>query len=308
MDRNEFLAQIEQVDRDLSNENVPPIGRAFRAFSRLAPVFNGPLIGYGIDLDSYGPFEGPNLSRRITDWYSGRYGDRVCLPNSICRVPVLIRQQVYLIRIPIAYGQPRVEILPLVDGLTSDMIRSLDPSEIQAIKSAFTDGYELVYEVDDMRFVLEPNHSPPLSFEAIRILEQAINDRNACADCIDNKLDTNGACFRAQQHAEKMMKAFLLATNRYTETQLAKHPYGHNLQNVFIECLKQSADFASVSNDVSLLRGIPMNVRYSMEKVSLPNIVETIWASLRVGGLCACRIANNQRRYHNPYWIKQWKK
>ena len=97
-------------------------------------------------------------------------------------------------------------------------------------------------------------------------------------------------------------------SNRYTETQLAKHPYGHNLQNVFIECLKQSADFASVSNDVSLLRGIPMNVRYSMEKVSLPNIVETIWASLRVGGLCACRIANNQRRYHNPYWIKQWKK
>jgi hypothetical protein len=131
-------------------------------------------------------------------------------------------------------------------------------------------------------------------------LEKAIEDRESAVNALDKRLDTNGACFHAQQLAEKMMKGVLLAKNICTEDQLRQRPFGHDLQNVFEACLRASGSFADVISDVALLKCIPMDVRYSMPKVDALVAVQTIWAALRVGGVSACQITGFERRHRNP--------
>jgi hypothetical protein len=304
VEKSEFLTKMEEADRDFQKEGAPIPGRAFQAFVRLAPDYDQPILGYGVDPIQYPEFEGPNLFKRICDWYQERYGDRVCIPESFPRVPVLLRGQVYLIRIPVVYGNPEVKILPLVEGLTQGMIDSLDEHEIHGVINAFKEGFALVYELDDMRFHLDPTNPSALPDPAVRILKQAIADRDTAVNSLDKRLDTNVACFHAQQHAEKMLKGFLLARNLYTEEQLRKTPFGHNLENVFEACLKASGAFADSTGDIGLLRFIPMNVRYTMLPVEPSIAVQTIWSALRIGGLSACQISGFERRYRNPKWIR----
>jgi hypothetical protein len=304
VDRSEFLIRIEELDRDLQNDGVPISGRAFKVFPLLAPDYHQAILGYGIDPDKYPNYVGPNLFKKICEWYVERYGDRVCTPAFFPRVPVLLRGEIYLIRIPIAYGQPEIEILPLVEGLTASMVTSLKNDEIEQIKTAFKEGFALVYEVDDMRFHLDHKGTFALPEPAIQILDKAIEDRETAVNSLDKRLDTNGACFHSQQHAEKMMKGFLLAKNLYTEDQLRRRPFGHDLQKVFEVCLHASGSFAEVTSDVALLKCIPMDVRYNMPKVDVTVAVETIWSALRVGGLSACQVTGFERRHHNPKWVR----
>lgn len=304
MEQAEFLIKIEEIDRDLRKEGVPIPRRAFKAFPLLAPDYHQPILGYGIDPDKYPEYVGPNLFKEVCDWYVERYGDRARTPAFFPRVPVPLRGEIYLIRIPVVYGRPEVKILPLVEGLTKSMITSLKNDEIDQIKTAFNEGFALVYEVDDMRFHLDPKGTLALPEPAIRILDKAIEDRETAVNSLDKRLDTNGACFHAQQHAEKMMKGFLLAKNLYTEDQLRQRPFGHDLQKVFEACLHATGSFAEVTVDVGLLKFIPMNVRYSMPKVDVTVAVETIWSALRVGGLSACQVTGFERRHRNPNWVK----
>jgi hypothetical protein len=304
VEKSEFLAKIEDIDRELQKETLPIQGRPLQAFLRLAPDYDQPILGYGIDPAEYPEFVGPNLFQKICDWYQERYGDRVCVPESFPRVPILLRGQVYLIRIPVAYGRPEIDILLLVEGLTQCMINSLDEREILAIGNAFKEGFAVVYELDDMRFHLDPKDPSALPDPAIRILEQAITDRDTAVNSLDNRLDTNVACFHAQQHSEKMLKGFLLAKNVHTEEELRKPPFGHKLETVFQACLKRSGAFADATPDIGLISGIPMDVRYTMRTVAPSVAVEAIWAALRIGGLSACQITGFGRRYRNPKRVK----
>lgn len=300
MDEKEFLLRMEEIDKDLAQERLPVRARVFEAFPRLVPGYDGPLFGYGVDPSEYPEYEGPNLFEKVNDWYEKRYGTRFHITPYIARVPVIIREQVYLIRMPIAYGRPTIRVLRFVEGLTDGVMKSLNTTELTHVGEAFRDGFALTYELESLKYRLDPAGASPLPFSIARILEQAIQDRDAAVNCLDERNDTNGACFNAQQHAEKMMKGFLLSQNLYTEGQLRKSPFGHNLQAIFNACLQASGKFANATSDIGLLRGIPMKLRYSMAKVPIRVAVDTIWAALRVGGLCGCEIASIARRYGNP--------
>ena len=297
MNESEFLEKVEKADKQLSKKQVPIHARAFHAFHILAPDYVGPVIGYGVNSEDYPEFVGPNLLNRLSDWYEKIYGKRSYMPTDRGRIPVIIRGEVYLIRIPLAFGQPRVSILPLVEGLTKDMIRSLSQVELKNIKDNFVAGYSLIYEIEDLRESLAPKGTISLKNTILQTFQSAIEDRDTASRCLSGQLDTNGACFHAQQHAEKMLKFFLLSKGVCTEAQIRKRPYAHNLINILSKCVDCSSSFVSLSNDISLLNNIPMDIRYTIAKVN-PEVAEgAFWSSLRVGGLSACEVSGFDRRY-----------
>lgn len=298
MTESEFQMKIEAADNELAIKRIPIHARALHAFHLMSPDYNGPLLGYGVKPEDYESFVGPNLLTHINNWYGKRYGKRSYMHTTCAHVPVLIRKEVYLIRVPAVYGEVNISILPLFEGLTEDMAKSLDKTELDTIKKSFEMGYALTYEIEDLRTNI---HSKVISLNIANhnILQSAIEDRDTAIRCLSGSLDTNGACFHAQQHAEKMLKSYLLAKNICTEDKLSKKPYGHNIENIFRACLNTINDFASLANDIALLKNIPMDIRYSLSKVASEIAVETVWAALRVGGLSACQLSGHKRRYQD---------
>jgi HEPN domain-containing protein len=300
MNESEFLRRMEQVDQELVQNRVPIHARTFRAFRLLAPDYAGPLIGYSVRSEEYPEFVGPNLLDKIDDWYRERYGVRACMPWVVGRVPIILRREIYLIRIPRAYGEPEVKILPLIEGLTLGLTQSLTPYERDCIRNIFTMGWALVYEIDDLeQFLRGPLAHAAVSAEAVQMAQTAKEDRDTMMRCLSGQLDTNNSCFHAQQHAEKMLKAFLLAKTVYTAEQLRRKQLGHNLGAIFEACVQSSTIFLDIITDVGLLNNITMDIRYLTPRVSPEIAVETFWASTRIGGLCASQISGFKRRYNN---------
>jgi len=296
MEEWEFLEKIERVDKDLSEKGVKIHARPFHAFHLLAPDYEGPVLGSGVDRADYPPFVGPNLLHKVSDWYQDRYGDRVNMPSDRGRVPVVVRGEVYLLRVPLVFGNVRVPILRFVEGLTESMADALTESELNAIRRAWEAGFSLTYEIEDLSQELEKG-KVSVTETTQNMLQSAIGDRDTAAQCLSGRLDTNGACFHAQQHAEKMLKVYLLVKNLSTELQLSRSPYGHDLKRILKLCSTTSGDFLALSSDIGLLSNIPMDIRYTVRKVDSPVAVETVWAALRVGGFCACRMLEQPRRY-----------
>lgn len=295
MNESEFLEKIERADEDLAKSGVSIHARPFRAFL-LAPDYAGPLLGYAVYKADYPALVGPNLLDSICDWYKGRYGDRVNMPTDRGRVPVVVRGEVYLVRIPLVFGRVRAPVLRFVEGLTESMAQALTETELNAIGQAFQAGFALTYEIEDMTQELEKGRLS-VTGAAHNMLQSGIADRDTAVQCLSGRPDTNGACFHAQQHAEKMFKVYLLVNNVSTELQLSRPPYGHDLKRILDLCAAQSGDFLALSGDVGLLNNIPMDIRYTVSKVERTVAVETVWSALRVGGFSACKISGQARRY-----------
>lgn len=293
MTKGEFLTEIERIDRELAEEKLPVFARTLEAFHRLSLNYEGPLGGYGVDAEKYPEFTGPRLIEQIDEWYKERYGDRAYMPSVRGKVPIVLRKEVYLIRIPLVYGRPKMNILDFVEGLTKSMILSLDRGEQDSIRQTFREGYALIYEIEDLVSWLEGN-AGSIGQLALQLLKNAVEDRDTAIRCLSGIPDTNGSCFHAQQHGEKMLKGFLLSSGIYTAEDLKR--MGHNVRSVFEKCERVSSAFTSLMTSIGLLANIPMSIRYSAERIDAKIAAETVWAALRVGALTACQISGHPRR------------
>ncbi len=301
MTEGEFLGKIDLADLELAEQGIPPFQREFRIFQKLVPDYEGPLLGATIDPDSYPAFVGPNLLKRIGDWLAARYGEAAYVQNLFGRVPCLLRGQVYLIRIPICFGQVRFSAAQILDnyveGLTPNFAQSLRHEEAIAIARTFIAGYGLIYEVEDMRTICLENKKSKLDESAGLILIKAIEDRDQAVDCLAKRFpDLGNAAFHAQQHGEKMLKGFLIAKNFVTEEKLRRKPFGHDLRRVFDECVKNEGRFEELEAEVTLLTRVGMSVRYTEPPNTLKEAFDIVWASLRLGGASASAITGLPRR------------
>lgn len=297
MDHGEFNSQIEATDRILAERRIPVFARAFRAFEMMTSDYSGPLMGHGVDPDKYEDYEGPNLLRHISRWYKERYGDRFNMPNVKGRIPIIIQREIYLLRIHLAYGKPKISlksVLSWIDGLTESMKTSLTAHELNAIWNAFRDGFCLIYELDDLTTVAA--HTRRFNQGQALLLDKAVRDRDAAVRCLSQPIDCSGACFHSQQHAEKMLKLFLLNRRICSAREIRSRQYGHALDRLLAKCCEEDTDFFALTSHVALLKNVRMDIRYDTPEVSREAAVETFWASLRVGGLCATKLSGLPRR------------
>ncbi len=292
MNHAEFLRLIEKTDEKLAQQNLPVYARLFAAFRAMAGDYDGPIGGYGINPRDFPEYVGPNLIEKINDWYRDRYGEKFNLPGVLGSIPFLVRGQVFTAQIPLVYGQPKVNLLTLIDEMTESMQRSLTREELQYYTERWAIGYELVYEMEDMLGSGDLSRYTPAAAELIR---KAIEDRDDAVDCLRGPHPrTNISCFHSQQHAEKMLKAVLIEKAGMTSTIVRK--IGHKINDLVTECLRVTAAFMNVQTDTALLSNIPMDIRYEVAAVDRSVAVETYFAALRVGGLCATQISGHKRR------------
>lgn len=297
MDREEFLREIEKIDYELAEEGVQIYNRSFLAFLKIAKGtgYNGPIMGFGVDPTMFPDYVGPNLIARISEWYSERYGERHLWDPVRGKVPIFLRKEIYLLRIPLVFGAPQIEIFSLVEGLTEGLIKSLSDGEKTLIKRAFEDGFPLIYQLEDLATVIMKDENIAIPQEAVGLFNRAIEDKAAAIKCLEDKIDANGSCFHSQQHAEKMLKTYLVAMEICTSHDLQFRPFGHNLENIYNKCNKDSSDFINISNEIALLKNITMDIRYSVTKISAQIAVDTFWASLKTGSFCARKILGHQK-------------
>ena len=128
------------IDEELAKKGVPVYERPFQAFTLAAPDYNGPLMGCGIDTSEYGEYEGPNLLGKIHNWYKQVYGKRINAARDLGRIPIIIREEIYLVRIPLVYTTPEINILPFVSGLTPAVARRLSDKDLDEIHNKFMEG------------------------------------------------------------------------------------------------------------------------------------------------------------------------
>lgn len=295
MNREEFVKQIPLIDARLVEDGIPVHARSFRAFRLLAPTYSGPMLGYGIDRRDFGEYEGPNLLEKINAWYKDQYGSRFNAPTDRGKVPVLLRNEIFLIRIPLAFGRPEIQILPPVNGLTPAMAKSLSSSECEKIRNHFVEGYGLTYEFEDLSSQIEADARNGIERKDNPFLASALGDKITAADCLEGNIDTNGAVFHSQQLAEKMLKAILLHAKSMSEEGIKKR-FNHRIQKVFEDVASDTRSPPAITSAVQAIARYGMDIRYTSARIEKAEAVNAFWAGLRVGGWCATLLSGNERR------------
>jgi len=116
MDLRELNKKLEQIDNQIAQKNVPLLRRPFDTFGILCP--NGGVLLSPRRDHLFADFEGPNLFRKINEWYDQRYGDKMLLHPKIGEKPFKLRGHVYYTRYPVVYGRVLRDILKYVPALT----------------------------------------------------------------------------------------------------------------------------------------------------------------------------------------------
>ena len=291
-----FQSKMQCIDDELARKEIPIHDRAFHAFHLLAPDYHGVLLGTGIDSSLFGDFEGPNLLEKINDWYKEIYSERFNMPSDRGKVPVLIKREIYLIRIPLCFGSPNIEILPLVNGLTQSMARNLSNDELNEIQKKFGEGYSLIYEFEDLWSQINCETSNGKERKDNPFLNSAMRDLGTASDCLESSVDTNGAIFHSQQLAEKMLKAVLFHAKNLTEEEIRKK-YNHKIIDVYNDVCSYTETAFQIEDEVNTISKYKMNIRYTSTVIGKNEAVSAYWSGLNIGGFCATILSGQKRRY-----------
>lgn len=290
MNSDAFLTKLQAIDSELARNEVPIYARSCRAYDLFSPHYNGDLYGCQIDHSLFGDYEWRNLEERINDWYKDVYAERFNAPTDRGRVPVILRKEVYLIRIPLVASYRKIEtwplfkILPLVNGLTNSLVEQLSPDESQKVQEKFYEGFYLVYEFEYLRKIRSKNG---FMRKENPFLDSALRDLDTASDCLEGKVDTNGAIFHSQQLSEKMLKAVLLHEGNMTKDEIKKK-YSHKLLELYKDvCTLIESESTVVHSEIKKVAKHGMDIRYTSTVVKKDEAVSVYWSALRIGSLCA---------------------
>lgn len=299
MDAHDFHEKMMLIDTELAKKGVPVHERAFQAFPIAAPDYNGPLMGYGMDRSAYGEYEGPNLLEKIHNWYKQAYGKRASVSRDMGRIPVIIREDIYLIRIPLVYEISEINVLPLISGLTPAMARRLSASGIDEIRDKFNEGYKLVREFEDLYSQVGAEESNGVEKKGNPFLDSAMQDKDAAVACLDEEeeIDTNASVFHSLQLAEEMLKAVLFHLSDRSEEDI-NNKYRQGITDIYEAVSNYAKIPAPVSSEVNHISQYDISIRDSNDQVSDSDAVEAYWAGLRIGGFCATLLSklSNEKR------------
>ncbi len=98
----QFLSLMNEIDERLKNSGILIPARPIQAWVRVARLTqeNLPFTGNAVR----GLYEGGSLSGHIHDWYDRRYGKRLNIDPCPVIFPTLIRDDLYMVRVPLLAG------------------------------------------------------------------------------------------------------------------------------------------------------------------------------------------------------------
>jgi hypothetical protein len=280
----EFLGFIEDIDNELKRRNVPIHARPLCAVSEACVRLKTSMFFVPGGPPIPGDYTGDSLSAHIDAWYQKKYGDRLKIDFSPGTVAILIRGDAWKVKFPLMYGTfklvfgtfpDRDEKTPALDpgavyplrwiqGFTSDLSKSLNKLEMQAITTF------LLFALQSVRQLRDVQNEPYLP-AASADLEMAVST------LFLTHPNYGQSKWASLQFTEKLFKGFL-TLKRVAFPKSGKK--GHDLAG--LAELSAHNGLPVIGPDIIKNIQCPPGVRYGEVEVDLARAIEAHHSSLEV--------------------------
>lgn len=225
-----FQSQMEEIDAELRSEDMPITGRPIAAISKISKRFKCSIRFDGVE------------AKRINKWFEDRYGDRLKVDWSIGKTIILIKDDPYLVKYPLIFGQFQVNPFDWVHNLTPSTIKSLKNHELEQIASEIMQkfGYFALLRL----FQNECLADLPIAVEQI----------------ISNHPQYGLSQWASLQAVEKTLKFYISSNN-------IKPPRSHDLR--LLADMASDIGLNELNDDCLTIIQCSPGVRYNEPKVSL---------------------------------------
>jgi HEPN domain-containing protein len=245
--------KLEKTDEDLAQRKIKLLMRPFEAFDALSPG-GGVLIAPSRE-DYFDEFEGPNLFKKISDWYEKRYGEEMYINPKIGEKPFRLRGHVYYFKYPVVYGTVEVNIFRCIENITPELANSLSSQELEHVKKEFETGYNAYNSIASL-----DNPGSFFKKEAKELIDRGLSDIHGCVTILKETKDSQLPIFIAQQAVEKFLKAFLVQSGIKNIKEVKT--YSHRILDAFEECVKADTKLQTIRNQIERLNLKDMSIRY----------------------------------------------
>ncbi|MCI5157229.1 MAG: hypothetical protein D3906_02120 [Candidatus Electrothrix sp. AUS1_2] len=274
---------MNEIDEQLRKENVPIHSRCIRAGGEYSRRYSLKFyIALENDSGTLGNYSDEYVGGHIEGWYNRRYGDRQNIDMSLGSTALILRGDLWKLKLPYFLGRvrfaierdlskhnkavittqklPVFNILPMIDGLTQELAWHLTDNEcknILIIFSSMLHSFQLINGLKDYPYFLE--------------IETDIS--TAVTVMFASRPHFGQSKWASSQAAEKFIKCLLKSRN-------VPFPKNHNLQTL--------ADLASkegvrLDTDVVSKASTAAGVRYGEIQVTADEAVQAHYASLVIG-------------------------
>ncbi len=234
----EFCNLMERIDEELRAAGVPIQGRPLRGALEVSGQH-----GLGLTLlpvadrpPRPGCYTGEDLVIRIFEWFDKRYGDQLLVDYSPGHTIVLVRGDIYRVRLPRIFGSAAFVCDPSAHGKNVYPVLTMggQTATVNVLDSVedLQPGLSQALEPQELQKIKEVVHLESLQFATIEALYNTELGRAAKADLrasVDRLLDSppqfGQSRWASLQAAEKFLKAYL------TEQGL-RFPKTHDLKKL----------------------------------------------------------------------------
>ncbi len=225
MEPKKIIEELERIDEELAQKDVPIHGRPIHAIMEFGRKFQISLpivVAKHAHADPEYPKENEYITSTIHDWYETRYAELLKIDFSPGRTIVEVKGNIMVMKLPKVYGRtwvfwdlnkigisgsqkvklgpniPPVElnIIDIIIGLTPSLAKTVNEHEAEQLVQWF------ILSMDVYNFLLQRKGS--------HFVEQALPDLNNSVDYIVGSKPSYGQSkWASLQACEKIMKAYI---------------------------------------------------------------------------------------------------
>jgi hypothetical protein len=263
----ELDLRLTHMDGEFTAQGLPLRFRPLQSFKSLyGAVPDGPIRNVLFD--------------QIMAWFFNRHGERMKWDGVIGRIPVILRDDLYLVRVMLLTEDIAVEFTSRFEGLPEDIAKSLTREEFESLGrkvSGATTAFQKLYAltVDD-NFLDDVERA---------MVWRACFDLENAAHCLKMSGDTQTAIFHTHAAAEKFLKVAL----KRSGSNLDLKSLGHNIPKIFGALAKSDPRFCWLQSSVDSLHALApnMQIRYQIVPRTIEDSISAFLSALHVCGILA---------------------
>ena len=262
----ELEARLSALDAEMRNSGTPLTFRPLESFKSL----------YGNVSDD----ERSALFDPIIRWFIQQYGNEAVWDGVVGRLPVIVRDTLYLVRVPFSETDLVVKLTDEIENLPKEIAANFRPEEFDAIGRIVTAGSEALLKLYNLHC---DDHI--LSLIDRQVIRRARFDLEHAAISLRQSGDTQNTIFHTHEAAEKFLKVALM---RCHPKHLPKR-LGHDLRKIFDRLVVERPPYEWLRDSVTALQDAAptMNIRYVDVPRSVAKAVSCFHSALSICGSLA---------------------
>ncbi len=257
---DDFNLLLTSIDDELKNEEYQIFQRPMEACLRIHERYDlilGSMFVKTRDFDE-SVFR-DSLSTEINYWYRNRYGEKLKF-DPTWKLAVLIRGDVFRVRLPLVFGMPILNLFDLIDDLTESFSKELDKIEVEHIQKLFQ--------------IAQKNRNELTTLIELPLISEIKGDLDAAVSHLFTTPPQMGLSkWASLQVTEKVIKS-------YISQKGSTFQFTHNLQNLVNQA--EALGLPQIPKTLIDLIQCPAGVRYGNPIVSLEDAVNAHHASINI--------------------------